>query len=512
MILYFLISYTFHLNSQLIPGSPDNFVTIWNTLDSESITILTTGTGYDYDLYWEKVGMTDSSGWLLDQSGNATISGLIPNQEYRVEVFGDFPRIFFNNNPSERLKIMKISQWGAIEWASMKNAFRGCENVNLGAKDVPNLSRVTSLQSMFQSCYSLKGDSANWNWETGTVTNMRAMFGANPVSSTSLMTFNGDISSWDVSKVTDMGELFYSAHLFDRDIGSWDVSNVQHMDRMFDGASSFNQDIGSWDVSSVTDMQLMFNRATLFNQDLGYWDVSNLNNAMLMFNEATNFDQDISHWVMSNVVSISGMFSRADSFNQDIGIWDVSNVSQMLGVFKGASSFNQDLGNWDIRNVANMDKMLNESGMDCNNYSATLIGWAEQPNIPFGITLEAYGLVYNAEASRVRKLILEIRQGWTIRGDERGICEQELPEDIEAVVAAIKLFPNPARDELFLLSEVPIGPVDIVIYNVAGEKVYNFTMVLDTNSEVDIRSLSSGLYFMQITFEDLSRSMKFLKK
>ena len=45
---------------------------------------------------------------------------------------------------------------------------------------------------------------------------------------------------------------------FNQDISSWDVSNVTNMDAMFDDASAFNQDISSWDVSSVTNMELCF--------------------------------------------------------------------------------------------------------------------------------------------------------------------------------------------------------------------------------------------------------------
>jgi surface protein len=62
----------------------------------------------------------------------------------------------------------------------------------------------------------------------------------------STVAFNQDISSWDVSSVTDMGYMFDSAVAFNQDISSWDVSSVTNMKQMFDGAFAFDQHICDW--------------------------------------------------------------------------------------------------------------------------------------------------------------------------------------------------------------------------------------------------------------------------
>ena len=86
--------------------------------------------------------------------------------------------------------------------------------------------------------------------------------------------FNGDISEWNVSGVTDMYAMFIRADSFNGDISEWDVSGVTDMYAMFAYADSFNGDISEWDVSGVTDMSAMFLGAYSFTQDLGSWYIT----------------------------------------------------------------------------------------------------------------------------------------------------------------------------------------------------------------------------------------------
>jgi surface protein len=211
-------------------------------------------------------------------------------------------------------------------------------------------SDITNMQSLIQvSILPFNTDISSW--DVSSVTNMGSMFRGDE-------SFNQDISSWDVSNVTDMQNMFYSATAFNQDIGSWNVSSVTDMKSLFQGAAAFNQDIGSWNVSSVTDMNYMFYDATSFNQDIGSWNVSSVTNMGYMFRSAAAFNQDIDSWNVSSVTDMYEMFMSATAFNQDIGSWNVSSVSNMAAMFENAPAFNQDIGSWDVSSVTLMHNML----------------------------------------------------------------------------------------------------------------------------------------------------------
>jgi surface protein len=277
------------------------FVTVWDTENqgqSGDSQIIIPGTGTDYTIEWEEVGNTSNNG-IETGTDEHTVTFPEPGV-YRVEIgtgltrvnFGQYTGTFSSEGDPE--KIVRIEQWGDIEWSTMEEAFRGCTNLDLFADDGPDLSGVTTLSRIFSGATSL--DAA------------------------------------------------------DSSIGSWDVSSITDMSFMFQEASSFNQDIGGWNVANVTNMSLMFQGASSFNQDISGWQTENVTRMISMFEDAKSFDQDIGNWSTGSVENMRSMFAGASSFNQNLGRWDVTNVedfpanSGMSGMLYGTdiSSVNYD--------------------------------------------------------------------------------------------------------------------------------------------------------------------------
>lgn len=222
---------------------------------------------------------------------------------------------------------------------------------------------IEDMSHLFENETSFNQDISTW--DVSNVTDMSYMFYVDFNVDPPYSSFNADLSVWDVSNVTDMSHMFECARVFNADIGVWDVSNVTDMSYMFSRAVDFNQDISMWNVSNVTNMSYMFKMAMAiywfnneFNAPLNNWDVSNVINMSHMFEDCNRFNQQLDNWDVSNVSDMSYMFYSTGDFNQNISMWNVSNVTNMSDMFGNAYDFNQPLNGWDVSNVVFMEAMF----------------------------------------------------------------------------------------------------------------------------------------------------------
>ena len=260
---------------------------------------------------------------------------------------------FYNDRASLDEKyhyyIRDVCQWGSIEWHSMENMFMNCRELNISAKDAPDLLQVRDMTNMFSNARKMNSSLNHWD-----VSHVEYMFGV----FRGAVNFNQPLDNWDISNVSDIAHIFEDAFSFNQNINGWNTSKVRFMNCAFKNARNYNQPLDKWDVSQVHDMHEMFENARSFNQPVNSWNVSNNVYMNYMFCEAQAFNQPLDNWDVSHVADMSYMFCGAESFNQSVNSWNVSRVEDMRRMFALARSFNQPLDKWDVSHVWSMKEMF----------------------------------------------------------------------------------------------------------------------------------------------------------
>ena len=534
---------------------------------STSTQIWFPGRGNNFNVSWEEIGYPSHNGSLSNISSalNFLIDFGTPqnpvaaNATYRVKVSngnGTFQRVKFYQSVGsiffgDAKKILKIEHWGNIIWDNMDFAYASCPNLDMTATDTPNLTQVTSFVSIFYSCTSLVGNSSFNNWDTSNVTDLQAAFSNCPLFNqplgnwdTSNVTrmiltfamspsFNQNINNWDTSSVQFFNAMFSNANAFNQPLENWDTSSAVEIELMFSGAVSFNKPIGNWNTANVTDFQRtflnapafnhpignwdtssgiymnsMFQNATAFNQDITDWNTGNVIHLNSMFQNATSFNQNINNWNTSNVTAMNSMFQNATAFNQNISNWNTSLVSNMNNMFTGATAFNQNLGNWNLSSLTSASGILQNSGLNCQNYDSTLYGWSLNPSTPSNINISsASPMIYTHPAAVAARNHLISNKGWTITGDSYDDkCLSALSTKENVLENDISFYPNPASD--FIYFKNLKDAVSYKIFDNSGRIVLQDN--LDEN-QIDIRMLMKGNYIIQLKTKNSVKNFKYIK-
>lgn len=260
-----------------------NFVSTWDTLWTNFITILIWDVSTWYDIYFENINNPEILWQALWLNSSVTVNFPIP-WEYLVRIRWDFPWLFYNNN-SEADKITSVIQWWEVNWKSWERAFYGSSNLESVPNNTIGLESVTNMRAMFRSANSLSSELSAW--DVSNVENMSEMF-------RSASSFTSNLSQWDVSNVQEMSFMFRWVLWFTSDLSQWDVSNVRSMTQMFRDNNIFESDLSSWGVWQVQNMWQMFRNAHVFNSNLSSWDVG------LVWDVTTNYDFDFdSSWLLN---------------------------------------------------------------------------------------------------------------------------------------------------------------------------------------------------------------------
>ena len=359
--------------AQEATGRP--FITKWQGKAGEELRIPIVGTEY-------KLVIKDEQGKVVTSEEKVTVEGtdasfyhaFTPSADgvYTVEAGPEGVKYMRMKTEREygndllltsNAQLLEVMQFGTVAWESMKDMFRKCRNMTFAAGiDTPDLTKVTNMSEMFWSCERFNQPLNHWN--VSNVTDMHGMFHF-------CRSFNQPLNNWNVSNVTDMSRMFQYCWSFNQPLNNWNVSQVTNMSWMFYECFAFNQPLNDWEVSKVTNMSHIFAGYIAFNQPLEKWDVSQVTNMSYIFAGCSAFNQPLEKWNVSQVTDMSWMFGGCSAFNQPLEKWNVSQVTDMSGMFGGCSAFNQPLEKWNVSQVTDMRGMFK----GCTAFNQPLEKW-----------------------------------------------------------------------------------------------------------------------------------------
>jgi surface protein len=159
----------------------------------------------------------------------------------------------------------------------------------------------------------------------------------------------GPVSGWDVSRVSNMHQLFYQQRTFNDDLSGWNTASVTTMFGLFDasrtvlgaafaGDSAFAGDLAAWNVASVSNLSRMFYTAKAFNADISKWNTARVTNAAKVFQQALAFNRDIGGWNVASLTSMASGFWAASDFNHNLASWNVVRVSNFASAFDSTAA------------------------------------------------------------------------------------------------------------------------------------------------------------------------------
>ena len=150
-------------------------------------------------------------------------------------------------------------------------------------------SRVITMEKMFHRAPNYKGRGLNY-WDTSKVTTFYGMFW--------FTLFDGEISNWDVSSLTNVKHMFRGCNRYGAsiDVSKWNTINLESVES-FVGFGGINPDMSGWDTSKVTTIKDLAYKNNYFKPELGQWDTSRITNTQNAFAYAKGFVSDLSGYV-----------------------------------------------------------------------------------------------------------------------------------------------------------------------------------------------------------------------
>lgn len=211
----------------------------------------------------------------------------------------------------------------------------------------------------FSSLTALKSVSNTDLLDTRNATTMANMFNFDKALA------NISVTTWNVSKVTDMSNMFYccdslpsidlkpntcTAKDGSGQYTAWNTASLKNTSGMFMDYGGENHalntvDTTGWDTSKLEDTSYMFMecRGLTAVKGIESWNVSSLKDANNMFQDCQSLQTiNVSNWNTASLENTSVMFGSCKALKSiDISKWDMSKVTKSNAMFVYCESFTE---------------------------------------------------------------------------------------------------------------------------------------------------------------------------
>lgn len=189
-----------------------------------------------------------------------------------------------------------------------------------------------------------------------------------------------DLSNWDISKLTNVEDMFTNCNISEINLSGWSFRNDISMKYFFGWAQVQKLDLSNWDISKITNMSYMFSNSYVVSIDgLNHFDTSNVTSMEDMFASSSKLTSlDLSSFNTSNVTTMTKIFYYCSGLTSlSVNHFDTREVTKMNQAFYGLIIESLDLSNWDTSKVTNMYNMFfgckNLITLDISNFDTSKV-------------------------------------------------------------------------------------------------------------------------------------------
>lgn len=184
------------------------------TSNDDQFTIPTRpGESYNYDVE------TSDGQTFTGQTGDLTIT--FPYEGvFTIKISETFDTPYFNAG-GDKDKLIEISNWGNIVYGSnISVAYRDCQNCEITANDLPDLSNVTTMQDTFRNM-----DILTWSPIVSQLFDNATMLSSARFTFFACLNFNQDLNDLDVSNITNLERFLSFSSSYDHYLGDWQLNS-----------------------------------------------------------------------------------------------------------------------------------------------------------------------------------------------------------------------------------------------------------------------------------------------